>query len=47
MKEACLAITRGGVTYRIPKAAEEARGFDWLRIGDRSHRLAEPVSGRK
>jgi len=43
MKEACLAITRGGVTYRIPKAAERGARFDWLRIGDRSHRLAEPV----
>jgi site-specific recombinase XerD len=43
MKEACLAITRGGVTYRIQKPVAAPRVFDWLRIGDHSHRVAEPA----
>src|SRR5450755_525815 len=41
MKEACVAITRGGVTYQIPKSAPVRQAFDWLRVGDRSHRIAE------
>ncbi|HEY1535733.1 MAG TPA: site-specific integrase [Polyangiaceae bacterium] len=43
MKEACVAVTRGGVTYRISKPAPVPQAFDWLRIGDRSHRIAEPA----
>jgi site-specific recombinase XerD len=45
MKEACVAITRGGVTYQIPKPAraQKLQAFDWLRIGDDSHRVAEPA----
>ncbi len=41
--KASVAITRGGVTYQIPKAAPVPRRhtFDWLRIGDESYRVAE------
>jgi site-specific recombinase XerD len=46
MTEACVAITRGGVTYQIPKPAraQKVQAFDWLRIGDNSHRIAEPAT---
>jgi site-specific recombinase XerD len=45
MKEACVAVTRGGVTYQVPRpaSAEKVRAFDWLRIGDVSHRVVQPA----
>ena len=46
MKEASVAITRGGVTYQIQKPAPVPRrhSFDWLRIGDEAYRVAEPAT---
>jgi site-specific recombinase XerD len=45
MTEACVAITRGGVTYQVPRpaSAQKVQAFDWLRIGDDSHRITEPA----
>jgi site-specific recombinase XerD len=45
MTEACVAITRGGVTYQVPRpaSAPKVQAFDWLRIGDDSHRVTEPA----
>ena len=45
MAEACVAITRGGVTYRIEKPTKPS-GADvvhWLKIGDEYYRIAEPA----
>lgn len=43
--EACVAITRGGVTYQIKKPvrpnAEDA--VHWLKVGDEYYRVAEPA----
>src|SRR5882724_11713903 len=46
MSEACVAVTRGGVTYQVPKPArpQQVQAFDWLGIGDASHRIAEPAA---
>ncbi len=43
--EACVAITRGGVTYQIKKPvrpnADEA--VHWLKVGDEYYRVAQPT----
>jgi integrase len=45
MSEACVAITRGGVTYQIkkPVAPKAADVVHWLRVGDEYYRIAEPA----
>jgi integrase len=44
MSEACVAITRGGVTYQIKKPVRPsaADAVHWLKIGDEYYRIAEP-----
>ncbi|HWZ88454.1 MAG TPA: tyrosine-type recombinase/integrase [Polyangiaceae bacterium] len=43
MAEACVAITRGGVTYRVKKPSKPSREdvVHWLKIGDEYYRIAE------
>jgi integrase len=45
MSEACVAVTRGGVTYQIKKSVRPraAEGVHWLRVGDEYYRIAEPA----
>ena len=44
MTEACVAITRGGVTYQIPRATprEPSNGVHWLSVAGQSFRAPQP-----
>jgi integrase len=48
MSEACVAITRGGVTYQIKKPVRPSAAdvVHWLKVGDEYYRIAEPAGAQ-